>query len=77
MTSTRTIRDHKYENVLVQNFHARWFLYDWGGWPRPTGVRQALLDHYKELRIIPGAIDEDRSPTIEQSGPVSVLVPKK
>ena len=71
------IRGHEYEKILVQHYNTRWFLYDWDGWPRPTGVRQALLDHYEEVRVIPGASGVDVSPKIEHSGPVSVLVPRK
>lgn len=66
-----------YAKVLVHDFHASWFLYDWADWPRPSGIRQALLDHYDEVRTIPGVEGNPLLlPGIWHSGPVSVLVRK-
>jgi hypothetical protein len=71
------IRKQNYAKILVQDFHSPHFLYDWADWEEPSGVRQALLDYYVEVRTV-AAPDDDTllPPTIMYTGPVSVLVPK-
>ncbi len=76
------IRSKTYERILVRDLHSPYFLYDWqtsglGHWDRPSGVREALLDSYEEVRVIPapaGAGQLQRQ--IEHIGPVSVLIPR-
>lgn len=71
------IRSQVYSKVLVRDFHSPMFLYDWATWQRPSGVRQALLDYYTEVRVIP-AVKGDAyvQQQVMLSGPISVLVPK-
>ena len=71
------IRQKTYEKILVRDFHSPYFLYDYVHWERPSGVRKALVECYKEVRILPG-IEGDTShrPGIMHSGPVSVFIPK-
>jgi hypothetical protein len=66
------IRSLHYKKILVRDFHGRNFLYDFWQWKRPSGVRQALLEHYKEIKVIPAVADVP----VMYSGPVSVFVPK-
>jgi hypothetical protein len=71
------IRSRSYEKILVHDLHSPFFLYDWVYWERSSGVKRALLDHYSEVRIIPGANgDYLNPPIIMHTGPVSVLLPK-
>jgi hypothetical protein len=71
------IRTKTYDKILVRNLHSPFFYYDWDGWPRSSGVRRALLEHYTEMRIIPApAGDNLLPPIIMHTGPISVLVPK-
>jgi len=71
------IRRKTYKKILVRDLHSPFFPYDWFSWEKPSGVRDALLKYYNEVRTIP-AVEENASPMIRnmQAGPVSVLVPK-
>lgn len=69
------IRNQEYEKILLHDLRSRMFLYDWAGWPRSSGVRRALDDHYQEVRTIAAAAGG--TPRIWFSGPVSVLVPRQ
>lgn len=71
------IRARRYEKILVRDFHSPFFLYDWGDWPKSSGVRQALLENYIEIRTIPPAQGNPLLQTqIMHSGAVSVFVPR-
>jgi hypothetical protein len=72
------IRTKAYEKILVRDFYSPYFLYDYVHWERPSGVKKALVEYYKEVRTIPG-IEGDTShrPGIMHSGPISVFVPQK
>jgi hypothetical protein len=73
----RRIRSQTYEKILLHDFHSPFFLYDWEDWERSSGVKEALLENYDEVRMIPAAQgDNERPPIIMHTGPVSVLVPK-
>jgi len=67
------IRDHTYSKILVRDFHSPVFLYDWGDWKKPSGVKKALKEHYIEVRTIRAPVAEM---WIQHSGPVSVFVAK-
>jgi len=74
----RRICDKTYQKILVHDFHSPYFLYDWDAWQRPSGVREALSEHYSEIRTIPGVRTTlPGEMLIEYVGPVSVLVPKE
>ncbi len=71
-------RARAYAKVLVRNFHSPRFLYDYSLWPRPSGVRAVLLEHYTEVRTIPAAEGPlTLTPGVKHTGPVSVFVPKE
>jgi hypothetical protein len=66
-----------YSKILMHDLHSPFFPYDWFSWDRTSGVREALLENYIEIRIIPAV--EKRTPPLlgsMQTGPVSVLIPK-
>jgi hypothetical protein len=71
------IRAHAYAKILVRDLHSPTFLYDWAGWARSSGVRDALLTYYREERVIPALRGGPLLLCeIRHSGPVSVLVPR-
>jgi hypothetical protein len=69
------IRTKRYEKILVRDLNSPQFLYDYGLWPRSSGVRQALLENYVEVRRIPKVVgDPDDPPWFRD---ISVLVPRQ
>jgi len=44
----------RYSRILVRGLHAPDFVYDYFLWSKPSGIRQALLDNYREVRTIRG-----------------------
>lgn len=74
------IRDKQYSKILVRNLHKADFWYDHYSWKRPIGVRQALLENYREVRRIASAVPEgfiDRGGTSVLLSTISVLVPRR
>jgi len=71
------IRNRVYDKILVRDYHTEFFLYDYGIWPRPSGVKETLRKYYHEIRIIPQVAGTPLiPPLIMNSGPVSVFVPR-
>jgi hypothetical protein len=71
------IRSRSYDKILMRDLHSPFFLYDWDGWPKSSGVRKALMEYYTEVRTIPAPNGDNLlPPIIMHTGPVSVLVPK-
>jgi hypothetical protein len=68
------IRNKAYAKILVHDLYSPFFNYDWADWPRPSGVKNALLEYYTEVRTIPEAGGD--KVMIMYTGPVSVLIPK-
>lgn len=42
------IKEKRYAKILVRNLDAPIFLYDHWLWPEPSGIKDALLDNYRE-----------------------------
>jgi hypothetical protein len=76
--TTARLRQRTYDKLLLQNFHTPYFLYEWATWPRESGFRAAVLEHYDEVGTIEPA---QGSPYVERdiqlADPVSVFVPKR
>jgi Dolichyl-phosphate-mannose-protein mannosyltransferase len=70
------IRQRAYAKIMVHDLHSPFFIYDWYRWPRSSGVRQALLDNYQEVRTISAPEGKELLPQTAFTGPVSVLVPR-
>lgn len=68
------IRSHYYAKILVRDLHSPQFLYDYWMWKHSSGIRQALLDNYREIRVIPEVKAGGYRPPWFR--PISVLVPK-
>jgi hypothetical protein len=72
------IRSRTYSKILVRNLNSPLFLYDWSTWDKPSGVRQALLENYVEMRTIPQPEGNALFlRQVTQTGPISVLVPRQ
>ncbi len=73
------IKQHTYSKILVRNLHKPDFWYDYYSWKRSSGIRQALLENYREVRTISSALPEgfvDRGGTSVLLSTISVLVPR-
>lgn len=70
------IRHQTYAKILVHDFDSPFLIYDYRDWPRSSGVRQALLEHYQEVRTIPAPDGNELLPRGALMGPVTVLVPR-
>jgi hypothetical protein len=70
------IRQHAYAKIMMHDLHSPFFIYDWYRWPRSSGVRQALLENYQEVRTIAPVEGKELLPQTAFTGPVSVLVPR-
>ena len=46
------LRERRYAKLIVRNLHSDDFWYDHGLWRRSSGIRQAILDNYEEIRAI-------------------------
>jgi hypothetical protein len=71
------IRSKSYQKILVHDFHSPMFLYEWEDWSKPSGVKEALLENYTEIKTIqpPKGSPLLRS-QIMGSGPITVFIPK-
>ena len=74
------INSKRYSKILVHGFHSFDFVYDYFLFPKPTGIRQALLDNYQETGKIRGA---DGPPDVKDwaedpyyFGEITILTPK-
>ena len=74
------IADKRYSKILVRGFRDRDFIYDYYLWPQSSGVRQALLDNYRETGRIPAAQGPPAVPNWAEDpyyfGEVTILEPK-
>ena len=71
------IRERKYRKIILHDYQGVGFNYDWGYLEQPTGVRAALEENYREVRVIKGLPDIHFPPEIQFGGDVSVLVPRE
>ena len=74
------ITEKRYSKILVRNFHGADFWYDYYLWPKPSGIRQTMLDHYQESGIIravaPPVSLRDRAEDPYLFSDITVLTPK-
>jgi hypothetical protein len=74
------IRAHRYARILVRDFHEPDFWYDHSTWLKPSGIRQALLDNYRETGKIRAAAtpatSKDRAEDPYLFGEITILEPK-
>lgn len=69
------LRSKTYEKILVQDVHSPYFIYDWTGWPRSSGFREALYENYTEVKMIDAPKGSPILPMqILNAGPVSVFI---
>jgi hypothetical protein len=70
------IEQKRYSKILVRNLHSPDFMYDYWLWRKSSGIRQALLDNYKEIRQIKAVARENYQYNTFLFSEISVLVPK-
>ena len=67
------IRGRYYARIVVRSLHRPDFGYDYYLWRKSSGIRAALLEHYREVRRIPAVEgQEDGTPFLRE---ISVLEP--
>jgi hypothetical protein len=75
------IRTKHYAKILVHGYRSFDFVYDYFLFPKPTGIRQALLDNYEEtgkIRAVEGnPYLKDWAEDPFYFGEISILEPKK
>jgi hypothetical protein len=71
------IEQKQYSKILVRSLHSADFWYDHELWPRSSGIREKLMENYREVGRIPAATgaDTDRIRTYGFSE-ISVLIPR-
>jgi len=67
------LQDRRYAKILVRHLHSPDFWYDHYSWPASSGIRQTLLDSYREVRTIKAVESLTENYLF---GEISVLVPK-
>ncbi len=74
------IRQKRYAKILVRDFHEQDFWYDHSTWARSSGIRQTLIDNYREaghIRAVKSPLpDKDRGEDPYLFGEITILEPK-
>jgi hypothetical protein len=77
----KRFEEREYKKILVRGLHAPDFWYDNSLWAKSSGIRQVLLNNYREIRTIAGVTppvstrDQVEDPYL--FGAISVLVPRE
>jgi hypothetical protein len=70
----------RYSKILVRGFHAPDFVYDYFLWTKSSGIRQALVDNYREVRTIRAVLGNSYARNWAEDpyyfGEISILEPK-
>jgi hypothetical protein len=72
----RRIEQKRYSKILVRNLHSPDFTYDYWLWRKSSGIRQALLDNYKEIGQIKAVTTENYQYNTFLFSEINILVPK-
>ncbi|MBW7991032.1 MAG: hypothetical protein FVQ84_13580 [Planctomycetes bacterium] len=70
------LEQKKYSKILVRNLHSPDFQYDYWMWRKSSGIRQALLNNYKEIGQIKGVTSEKYQCNTFFFSEINILVPK-
>ena len=60
-----------YSKILVRNLHSGNFWYDHELWPQSSGIKQAILENYREIDRIP-AVEDTNTYLFSE---ISILIP--
>jgi hypothetical protein len=70
----------RYSKILVRNLHRQDFWYENAIWPKPSGLRDVLLDNYHESGRIPAAVGPKEVKSWAEDpylfGEITILEPK-
>jgi hypothetical protein len=69
------IAERRYAKILARNYHSDDFWYDHAMWSRPSGIRRALAENYREVGTI-AAVRGETGRGRYLFNEVTVLVPK-
>jgi hypothetical protein len=72
----RRLEDKRYDKILVRNLHRPDFHYDHSLWRRPSGIRDALLQNYRETGRIPPVSGKPHQHQTFLFGEISILEPR-
>jgi len=72
----KRIEEKKYSKIMVRDLHSPFLQYDFGLWQKSSGIRQALLDNYKEIRQIKAVTRENYEHKTYLFSDISILVPR-
>ncbi len=72
----RRIEEKKYSKILVRDLHSPLLQYDFGLWRKSSGIRQVLLDNYKEIGQIKAVTRENYEYNTYLFSEISILVPR-
>lgn len=74
------ISGKRYSRILVRGLHAPDFVYDYYLWPKSSGIRQALLENYRETGTIRGVKSEPYAQNWAEDpyyfGEITILEPR-
>ena len=70
------LEDKYYSKILVRNLHSPDFWYDSEVWTRSSGIRNSLLENYREIRIIKAVTGVKETQLPYGFNEISVLVPR-
>ncbi len=66
------LNDRHYTKILVRKLHEPDCWYDYSSWRKSSGIKKALLDNYREVRVLQPVSGDTRY----GFGAISVLVPR-
>lgn len=69
------ITEKKYSKILLRNFHSGDFWYDHEMWKKPSGIREALRENYREVKQIEPIEMTDPKEMPYGFSKISILVP--
>ncbi len=72
----RRLEAKKYSKILIRDLHSPDFIYDYWLWRKSSGIRQALLDNYKEIGQIKAVARENYQYNTYLFSEINILVPK-
>jgi len=71
------LQEKHYSKILIRHLNEPDFWYDYYLWPKSSGIRQALLDNYREIRKIKGVQRNKHDQHLDYFfDDISILVPK-
>jgi uncharacterized membrane protein YhaH (DUF805 family) len=71
------LNEKRYAKIMVRNFHSFDFWYDRPAWPKSSGIRQAMMDNYRETGTIKQVDVQNLDDLPYGFSEISILVPRE